>query len=79
MSTTLQGDGWREFGSPEDMEDSSSSVGSALEQLKPPPTPRSPDSSSTSIRSSLRTLPVVTTLAMEPVRLRLALYRFLQA
>jgi len=58
----------------EDMEDVSSSVGSALEQLvsvKPPPTPRSSASSSSSTKSSLKTLPVVTTLVMEPVRLRL--------
>jgi len=72
--STLQGEVWRELGSPEDMEDVSSSVGSALEQLvsvKPPPTPRSSASSSSSTKSSLKTLPVVTTLVMEPVRLRL--------
>jgi hypothetical protein len=52
---------------------SSSSLGlldEAVVSAKPPPTPRRSCSSSSSTKSSLRMLPVVRLLAMEPVRLR---------
>lgn len=65
--STLQGEVWRELGSADDNEESSSSVVLA----KPPCTPNSSASSSSSTKSSLSTLPAVTTLAIEPARLRL--------
>lgn len=45
----------------------------------PPPTPNNSSSSSSSTRSSLRRLPLVKLLAIEPALRRLLLYRFFHA
>lgn len=78
LGIRLQGEVCRELGSPEDIEDSSSSVGSVLE-VNPPPTPNSSCSSSSSTRCSLTILPEVIILAIEPVRFRLLPYLLRQA